>query len=505
MEKSRTYNSIRNITFGLITQVIILLLNFISRTIFIKILGNEYLGINGLFSNILMILSLAELGIGNAIIYSMYKPLASNDKIKITAIMNLYKKIYNIIAVAIFIIGIIIVPLLQYIVNSDIEIDKVIIYYILYLMNSVVSYLFASRTAILNADQKMYILKIYTLVFTVLQIICQIVCLYLTRSFALYLIIQIIFTFLINVYGVIKVRNMYPYIKGKYKLPKSEIQEIMSNIKSMFIYRIGGVILNNTDNILISIIVGTAAVGYYSNYYMIINSITTFTNIIFSSITASVGNLNVTTDSKRQYEVFKIMNFASAIIFGIICICLIILYNDFIFVWIGKEYIIDWGTIIAIVLNFYLIGRAVPVSTFRETLGMFKKTKYVFIITAIINIILSIILGSFWGMFGIILATAIARMMISRWYEPYILYKDYFFVNTKRYWKDELIFVIHMIITLGICYFIFKLFIVTNIFMFFVKAVICFTVVVILYLIQFHNREECKFFINIILKRIKDR
>ena len=180
MEKSRTDNSIRNIIFGLISQVIILFLNFISRTIFIKILGNEYLGINGLFSNILMILSLAELGIGNAIIYSMYKPLASNNREKVTAIMNLYKKIYNIIALAIFIIGLTIIPILKFIVNSNIEMKYIIIYYLLYLMNSVISYLFASKTAILNADQKMYIVKIYTLIFTVLQIIIQIVLLYLT-------------------------------------------------------------------------------------------------------------------------------------------------------------------------------------------------------------------------------------------------------------------------------------------------------------------------------------
>lgn len=505
MEKSRTDNSIRNIIFGLISQVIILFLNFISRTIFIKILGNEYLGINGLFSNILMILSLAELGIGNAIIYSMYKPLASNNREKVTAIMNLYKKIYNIIALAIFIIGLTIIPILKFIVNSNIEMKYIIIYYLLYLMNSVISYLFASKTAILNADQKMYIVKIYTLIFTVLQIIIQIVLLYLTKSFAIYLIIQIIFTFLINLYGALKVKKLYPYLKGKEKLPKKEVKTIIENIKSMFVYKVGGVILNNTDNILISILVGTISVGFYSNYYMIINSITTFTNIIFSSITASIGNLTATTNEDKQYRIFKITDFISAIMFGIISICLLVLYNDFILVWIGKDYIIDYGTIIAIVLNFYLVGRASPVGTFRETLGMFKKTKYIFMITAIINIILSIILGKILGMFGIILATAIARIMTNRWYEPYILYKDYFNKKLKDYWKNEFVFFIYLLLNLFITNIIFSHIKVNNLFEFAIKAIICLIVVSILYIIEFNKREEFRYFINIILERIKNK
>lgn len=502
LEKSRTYNSIRNIFFGIGSQIIVLFLNFLSRTIFIKVLGTEYLGINGLFSNILTVLSLAELGIGNAIIYSLYKPLAEKDENKISAIMNLYRKVYNVIAISILIIGLLIIPILKYIVNSNIEMNKIILFYLLYLLNSVISYLFVSRTSILNADQKMYIIKRYTVCFLIFQVIIQIIVLYIFKSFELYLIIQILFTLLTNLYGALKVRNLYPFISRKNELEKEMKKDIFSNMKSMFLYKIGGVILNNTDNILISIMISTAAVGYYSNYYMVISAITAFTSIIFSALTGSIGNLNAVESEKKQYNVFKILNFVSAVIYGMISISLIILYNDFIKLWIGKEYIIDYGTISAIVLNFYLIGRLTPVSTYRETLGMFKKTKYIFMITAIINIILSIILGNIYGMFGIIIATAISRIITNRWYEPYILYKDYFKVNIKKYWIKNLIFILMTIINFIIVYYLLRRIEVVNILQFMFKAMLCCIILICLYIIEFRNTYEYKYIKNNIAKKL---
>ncbi len=497
---SRTYNSMKNIFFGLGSQIIILICNFISRTVFIKTLGSEYLGVNGLFSNILTVLSLAELGIGNAIIYSMYKPLATNDKEKITALMNLYKKLYNIMAIVILLIGLTLVPVLKYLVNTNIDMSEITLYYILYLLHSVISYLFASRTSILQADQKMYIIKMYTMIFTVIQQIVQIILLYLTHNFMLYLIVQILFTFMMNLYGAMKSYKLYPYLKGKQKLEKRETKEIFSNIKYVFIYRLGGVILNNTDNILISIIIGTIYVGYYSNYYMIINSITVFTTIIFSALTASIGNLNAVSNEKRKYEVFKIIDFCSAIIFGFISVCLLILFSDFIKIWVGEEFILDVSIVYTIVLNFYIVGRLNPISTYRDTLGMFKKTRYIFLITACINIILSIVLGKIWGMFGIIIATAISRILTNRWYEPFILYKDYFKEKISKYWKNNTYYIFCTLLNYIITYSICKNINVENIWGFLIKAILCGLLNIILYLIECYKKNEFKELINIIKK-----
>lgn len=498
--KSRTYNSVKNIFWGLGSQAIILGFNFISRTVFIKTLGTEYLGVNGLFSNILTVLSLAELGIGNAIIYSMYKPLADRNQEKIIAIMNMYKKLYAIIALVVLIIGLLLVPALKYLVNTSIELKEITIYYILYLINSVVSYLFASRTSILYADQKMYIVKRYTMIFTIIQQVIQIIMLFITKNFILYLLIQVLFTFLINLYGAIKAYKLYPYLKGQEVLEEKEKKEIFSNVKSIFLYKVGGVILNNTDNILISIIIGTVYVGYYSNYYMIINAITTFTTIIFSAITASIGNLNAGNDIKRKFEIFKIIDFFTGIIYGFISICLLILFNDFIKIWIGKEFILNTPIIFAIILNFYLVGKLNPIGTYRDTLGMFKKTQYIFLITAIINIILSVILGKIFGLFGIIIATAIARILTNRWFEPLILYREFFNEKISKYWLNNFYNIFCTILNYIVSYCICKNISTNNLYEFIYKSIICCIINILLYLLEFSYKKEFKELLNILKK-----
>ena len=281
MKESRIYNSTKNIILGIVSQILTLILNFGTKIVFVRILGAEYTGINGLFSNVITILSVAELGMGSAIIYSMYKPLAENDQKRISELMNFYKKIYNIVAITIFIIGIGLVPFIKYLVNTSVEIEHINVYYLLFLINTVASYIFASRTVILNANQKLYIIKIYNFIIYFIQCILQIVILLLTRNFIFYLIVQILSTLITNIVGAIITEKMYPYIKQKSELPKDERKKIFENMKSMLYYKIGGVILNNTDNILISILVGTVWVGYYSNYLIVISAIEAFTTIVF--------------------------------------------------------------------------------------------------------------------------------------------------------------------------------------------------------------------------------
>ena len=223
--KSRIYNSTKNIAFGFGNQILITLLNFASRFIFIKILGEEYLGINGLFSNILTVLSLADLGIGNAITYSMYKPLAEGNKEKISALMNFYRKMYNIIAVAVTVIGLCMLPFLELLVNTEQPVPHLHIYFILFLADSVVSYLLANRSAILTADQKLYITKAYQLVFQILKSIFQIIVLLITHNFIFYLIVQVLSTFASNVCGAIITKKIYPFLNKKAELKKAELKK----------------------------------------------------------------------------------------------------------------------------------------------------------------------------------------------------------------------------------------------------------------------------------------
>ncbi len=500
-EKSRIYNSIKNIFLGIGNQILLLILTFISRIIFVRILGAEYLGINGLFSNILTILSVAELGMGSSIIYSMYKPLANNDTEKISALMNYYKKMYNIVAVVVAILGICLMPFLEYLVNTTDEIENINIYYLLFLANTVISYLLASRSVILNADQKLYITKIYTLLVYILQTVMQIIVLVITKNFILYLVIQVIGTFLTNLCGALVTKRMYPYIKKGDQLNKKDKKEIFKNMKSMFFYKIGGVILNNTDNILISILVGTIWVGYYSNYLMVITSVETFTTIIFTALTASVGNLIASTDKEKQFEIFKVINSVCNIIFGFCAVGLQILFNDFITIAFGESYILSTPVVITIVLSFYLKGILNPIWIYRETTGLFEHTKYVALFTAGLNIILSIILGKIWGIFGILIATVISRLLTNMWYEPFVLYKIHFNKKVTNYFKDNLLNFLITVIIIILCGIITNYINIVNIVTFILKGIICLIIASIIYYFCYRKTEAFNYLkINIIDK-----
>lgn len=495
---SRTYNSIINMFFSLGNQVATLLLSFFSRYIFIRILGNEYLGINGLFSDILMMLSLADLGLGTAMVYSFYKPLANNDNKKIIALINFYKKIYRIIAISVSIIGISLIPLLNYIVKVEEPIPHLKLYYILFLLNSIASYLFIYKSSIINADQKGYIISIYSTIINIIKIIVQTVILLITKNYILYLIIQILSTVATNLFIANKANKLYPYLNEKYELDLNEKNDIFKNIKSVFIYKISVVLLNGTDNMLISTLVGTVWVGYYSNYNMIIGTISRFITSAFSSLTASIGNLVVNDDNLKKYRIFKTMQVSCFILAGIISICLYLLIGDFIKLWIGSEFVLDNFILFSILVNFYIASVLPPIWSYREATGLFNKIKYIMIITAIVNLILSVLLGIKFKTGGVILASAIAKLITYFWYEPIVLFKSYFKVSTKRYFISHCINVLFVIMVFFITKYISAIIVVENWIDFIIKAIICFIVSSVIFIILYSRTEE----FNILLKKI---
>lgn len=439
---TRTFNSVRNISIGVVNQFVITVLSFVIRTIFINTLGVEYLGVNGLFYNILNIFSLAELGIGNAIVYALYKPISENNEQKIAALVRYYKKLYNCVAVFVAVAGMALIPFLPLLVKTEKPINHITLFYVLYLTNSVFSYLCAYKAAIINADQKMYIVKVYSFVFSVIQTVLQAIILIFLRNFICYIAAQIICTLLSNIFISKKANNLYPYIKSNVILDNQERKDIFKNIKSLFLYKLGGVILNNTDNILISVMIGTVWVGYYSNYNVIIYALLAFIGIIFTSVNASVGNLNATSDALNKYRVFNILNFLAFWIAGFASVCLFVLLKDFITLWLGKEYVFGSLTEFAVILNFYIVGIIQPVWVYRESTGFFNQTKYVFMCTAALNIILSVILGRIIGIGGVLLATAVSRLCTNFWYEPLVLYRMYFKQNVLFYLLRHLLYLL---------------------------------------------------------------
>ena len=322
----RIKNSIKNIYINIMTQIVIVLLGFISRKVFIDSLGAEYLGINGLLTNVLSMLSLVEGGIGVSIVYNLYKPLAEDDKSKIIALVQLYKKIYGILAILVFALGMCLYPFLGSFINEGEEINFLFIVYLIFVIKNVISYLNAHKWSLINADQKGYILAKYNLIFTVTTTISRIVILKFTQNYILYLLIELLIIIIQNIWNGRIVNIRYPYIKTKEKYDvDADIKEnLKTNVKAIFLHNIGSYCVFGTDNLLISALVNLKTVGLYSNYTMIMNQLAALVNPVISSIGASIGNLIVTEDNKKVYEIF---NVTYLINFWIYSLSVIFLYN----------------------------------------------------------------------------------------------------------------------------------------------------------------------------------
>lgn len=505
MSESRINNIKKNITYTFIFQFIKLILIFLNRVIFVRYLGAVYLGINSLFTNLLSFLTLADFGVITAMMYSLFKPLALKDEEKISAYVNFFNKIYNVIALIIFVLGIAIMPFLQYIVNLPVNVDNLYIYYFLMLINVVIGYLFVYKTTILLSDQKKYIINSYDTAFYVLLFILQVSILYFTKNYMLFLIANIITTLLSNFFKAKRVDKIYPYLeKNKKKLlSKNEKKEVFKNVKDLFLYRIGAVIQNNTDNILISIFVGTIIVGYYSTYLMIISGVTSFVNLIFSSIKSSLGNYIVKEKKEDQLKMFYILEDINFIIIGFCTSCFICLLPDFILIFFGKEYLLTNLTLILIVGIFYAENIRQNIWMYRETTGIFGKTKYATLVTAILNIILSIILGYYFKMNGILFASIISGFIYAWWKEPKIMFNEYFNSSSKKYIFNYIrnIVIISLIVLLNNYLLNFSL---NNIyFSFIIKTILTVIITGILLILIFIKSDAYEYIKSIILDRLK--
>jgi len=359
MKTSRTKNAIRNSYVGLIAQVITLFLNFINRTFFIKLLNVEYLSLNGLFSNILSILSFTELGVGTAIAYALYKPVAYEEKEKIKSLLNYYKKVYRIIGITIFGLGLALIPLFPFIIKEvpDVK-ESIYLIYILMLASTSVTYFFSYKCTLLNVNQQNYLVTLFTNTSKVALVIFQIIFLLLTHNYIVYLLLQIFFNILGYILISIKTNKMYPYIKEKNIKPldKNEKNEIYKNIKGVFLYKLSPVILNGTDNIIISSFIGFTYVGYYSNYYLIVNSLVLFISQFNTAIHSGIGNLIATEDGSKNESIFKKIVYFDFLIYGFCGILVLVLMNDFITIWLGKEFLLSNIVLVSIVLFFYING-----------------------------------------------------------------------------------------------------------------------------------------------------
>lgn len=498
---SRTQNSMMNVATSLFCQIVTMVCNFVVRIVFVKTLGSDYLGINGLFSSILSILALSELGVGQAIVFSLYKPLSENDQPKIKALMQLYKKTYITIGSFIFCVGLMLIPFLDKLINFDNPLPiNYTACYVLFLANTAIPYLFfAYRTSIITASQRTYVVKKYEILFNLMTAVTQLVTLVLFQNFYLYISLPIVAGVLQNIVTSHKAVKFYPLLKSKEKhtLDSAEKKKIYSNIYAMAITRFSTTIYVSSDNILMSVLLGTAIVGLNSNYVMITGMLTTFINLIFNSFTASVGQLNAVESAEKKQSVFNRIQLITFWIYGFASICLAHLVNPFISLVFGEQYVFSQWVVCCIVLSFLIQGLTRTVLLFKDACGLFWETRYRALASAIVNFIASFILLKLIGVAGAYLGTIICIVTTTFLVDPGIVYKKIFGKKGTEFyvWYGKSLVLISLVylIVAGVSFFLPT----TGVWPFVAKTVICVIIPNAFFWLIYRKTEEFKYYVGL--------
>lgn len=492
----RIKKAIKNIATSIISQIVIIILGFVSRKVFIDNLGTEYLGINGLLTNILSMMVLIEGGIGISIVYNLYKPLAENNKEQIIALVNLYKKSYRVLALIILIISIFLYPFLNKIMKTDISAISIILVYSIFVIKNIVSYLNAYKWALINADQKGYILTINNLIFQIVTTISKIIILVLTKNYLLFLLIELIIFIIQNFVNTKTIRRIYPYLNDKVNvsLDSKTKNNINKNIRAMFLHNIGGYLVFSTDNILISSFINVSTVGLYSNYTMIIGQLSGLLSPVINGIGAGVGNLIATENEEKIYEIFKTTFFISFWIYSFATIFLYNLLEPFINWWIGEGYLLNKFVFLVVLFNFYINGMRSVIGTYKSKAGLFVQDKYMPALEGVVNLVMSLILIKYLGLVGVFLGTTISTLIIPFWNQPRIVYKELLKKSVSKYFITYLVYLMIMLgvgwVTGNLCNLIVGGYSFTSLI---VRGVVCVIIPNTIYFILFFNTREFQY------------
>lgn len=507
MEKQgRTKSSIINMITAILGQGISMAISFIARIVFIQQLGEHYLGVNSLYTNIVGLLSLAELGVGTAINYSLYKPLAENDIVKIKGLMAIYRKLYYVIGLIILCLGIVLLPLLDLFMKSS-ETSSIPyrhLVFFLFVLNSAVSYFFSFKRALIISDQKRYIATIYRYLFFILMNIGQVAILLITKNFILFLLVALLSTIIENILISMKADSLYPYLKEKDISPiaKEDVYNIKKNTIALLYHKLGSSIVNSTDNILIAQLIGIASVGIYSNYQLIINAFNIVIAQFFMALTASIGNLGATEDSLKSQRVFYNIFFLNFCIAGLITGGIFATIDILIEIWFGKNFVVDKSVLLSIVINFYIYQIRRTVMTYRDAYGLFWQDRYKALVESILNIILSIYLGLKLGVTGIILGTILSTCFTSLWIEPYILFKYGFKTSSLSYFKKLVQYSVTTFLIGYSGHLLVNLLDLTGFLGFLLGILLLSLLTIVIIIILFFNTEEYQYTINLINRLI---
>lgn len=502
----RSLNSVKNTIVSVIMSVISVLITLVAQRIFLNILGAEYLGLNGVFGDILSVLAIAELGFASAITYSMYAPLKENNTEEVKSLMQFYKNVYRSIALIVTCVGMCFVPFLDFLVGETSINISLEFLYLLFLFDTVASYLLSYKRSILYANQQTYIINLIHIAYLILMNATQITLLFLTKNYILYLSSKIIFRILENVVITAVANKKYPYLKEKNIKPLSKEKkgEIKQKVHGLVFHKIGATGINGTDNLIISYFLGVAKVGLLANYTALVTGLNILITQVFNSLTASVGNLLLENDKEKSYGIYKSILLFNSWVFAFGSIGLVCLLEPVISIWFGSKYLLSFSLLIALCINFYISGMKKTFYLFKDAAGIFYEDRYIPIIEIIVNIISSIILLHFFDVTGVIIGTIVCHLIAFLYSYPKYVNKPLFGQKYMSYLKEQFKYLALYLATFTLCVVLMRFITFANIWMnIIVGFVIAIFIPNVIYLVTFYKTDEFKYYLNL-LKVVKE-
>lgn len=495
MKINRTKNAFRNMVFGITLKIYQLIVPFIMRTAMIYLLGVQYLGLNSLFTSILQVLNLAELGVGSAMVYSMYKPIAEDDTATICALMRLYKIYYRIIGSVVCIAGLILLPFISKLINGDVPADINI--YILYLLNlgaTVLSYwLFAYKNSILQAHQRVDITSKVMLITETVKYVLQFAVLAIFHNYYYFVMVLLLTQIMTNIVTAVASDKMYPQFQPKGNLPKDEVKRINQRIRDLFTSKIGAVIVNSADTIVISAFLGLTVLAVYQNYFYLITAVIGLITTIFASVIAGIGNSLIVETPEKNFKDLQKFTFIISWIAGICVSCFICLFQPFMKVWVGEQLLLDFSVVICFGVYFFVFEINQLLNIYKDAAGIWHEDRYRPLVTALANLGMNLVMVQFWGIYGIILSTVLSTLFVGM---PWLLH-NLFTVLFERQWlhcylKKLMLYVVVIFVSSFITYGFSSLIDLPDILLIFVRLVICCIVPNVIFLMAYHRLDEFK-------------
>lgn len=499
MKIERTKNATRNIVWGIIEKIVNIVLPFVARTVFIYILGSEYLGLNSLFTSILSVLSLTELGIGSALVFSMYKPIAEDDPETICALLNLYRRVYRYIGLIITVAGLCIAPFITFFIKDKAYPADINIYflYLMYLFNTVISYfLCAYKLSLVRAHQRSDVTSKITTALTICQQLLQIALIVLFKNYYAYVVVQPLFVVISNLLNARKIDKMYPQYKCRGEISNELKADIKKKIVGLLSYKVSGVIFSSLDPIIISTFLGLTQLAIYQNYYYIISAIEGFIVVFTASIVAGIGNSMATETKEKNYRDYSKVVFLNGWIISFCSVSFFCLLQPFMRMWVGDKLMFPISTMGLIVFNFYVLKMTNISFVYREAAGLWWEDRIRPIVAAVVNLILNVSLINIVGMNGVIIATLICMFFINIPWGTHILFDKYFERSESEYYmfllKHTGITAFILLVTYGICMLIGE----NSILQFVLRMIVCAIIPNLLLMVIYRNNENYHYAID---------